>query len=73
MMNIGEKMTSKTTALLIIDVQNDFFSEKGRGAKHNDVQAIQRIIPSLEKIREIREGNPVRVELTLRTGQRKPT
>lgn len=49
-----EKLTSKNTALLVMDLQNDFCSEKGILAKdfNADVSSIHKMIPKLEKFIE---------------------
>jgi len=46
-----EKITSKNTALLVMDLQNDFCSEKGILAKefNVDVSPIHEMIPKLDK------------------------
>ena len=45
----------KNTAILVIDIQNDYCSEKGKIAKFRkrDVRPIQRIVPKLIKFIEI--------------------
>jgi ureidoacrylate peracid hydrolase len=55
--NLKEKLDLKKTALIVVDIQNDFCSEKGLFKKHGaDIIKIQKMIPKLTKfIKEARK------------------
>lgn len=54
---VKEQFDPRITALLIIDMQNDYISEKGRLRKRGvDVKKLQKPIPKMNRLIKRQEG-----------------